>query len=150
VIFAWDESWDEAFYSAFMARARTRRRGYLEQLPSGSVRRRLFIGTDPLTGRPRYLRETCACKLDAELLERLYARLHRCREVCNGRPPKAHTCRSLSSSTTRKIHYITRGALDRAVRWRYLSVNPAELVEAPSPRRTKPDPVHGGGGRADQ
>jgi integrase len=26
------------------------------------------------------------------------------------------------------------------VRWRYLSVNPAELVEAPAPRKTKPDP----------
>jgi integrase len=46
----------------------------------------------------------------------------------------------LSSNTTRKIHYILRGVLDRAVRWRYLSVSPAELVAAPSPRRIKPDP----------
>jgi hypothetical protein len=28
-----------------------------------------------------------ASKLDAELLERFYARLHRCRELCSGRPP---------------------------------------------------------------
>src|SRR5947199_902566 len=34
---AWDESWDRPSYSGGMARARTRRRGYLEQLPSGSV-----------------------------------------------------------------------------------------------------------------
>jgi integrase len=81
-----------------------------------------------------------AAKLDAELLERFYARLHRCRELCSGRSRAGHTCRPLSSSTTRKIHYILRGAFDRAVRWRYLSVNRAELVAAPSPRRTKPDP----------
>jgi integrase len=189
-----------------MARARNRRRGYLEELPSGSVRAVVYAGTDPLTGRLRYIRETCptvdeaeiavtkllrqvdqqqhpksaitvreaieqwmevadlevttreryedliriyilprigdlqAAKLDAELLERFYARLQRCRELCNGRPRKDHVCRPLSSSTTRKIHYILRGAFERAVRWRYLSVNPAELVEAPSPRKTKPDP----------
>lgn len=81
-----------------------------------------------------------AGKLDAEILERFYARLHTCRELCSGKPPKGHTCRPLSSSTTRKIHYILRGALEREVRWRYLSVNPAELVAAPAPRRTKPDP----------
>jgi integrase len=81
-----------------------------------------------------------AGKLDAELLERFYARLHRCRELCSGRPPKGHVCRPLSTSTTRKIHYIIRGELERAVRWRYLSVNPAELVEAPPPCRTRPDP----------
>jgi hypothetical protein len=39
-----------------MARASTGRRGDLEQLPSGSVRAVVFVGTDPLTGRPRYLR----------------------------------------------------------------------------------------------
>src|SRR5690242_2790976 len=50
-----------------------------------------------------------AGRLDAELLERLYARLQRCRELCSGRPSKTHTCRPLSSSTTRKIHYILRG-----------------------------------------
>jgi integrase len=81
-----------------------------------------------------------AAKIDAELLERFYARLHRCRDLCGGRPPKGHVCRPLSTSTTRKIHYIIRGALGNAVRWRYLSVNPAELANAPSPRKTKPDP----------
>ena len=86
------------------------------------------------------LGEVQAGKLDAELLERFYARLQRCRHLCGGRPPKGHVCRPLSSSTTRKIHYIIRGALDRAVHWRYLAVNPAEFVEAPTPRRTRPDP----------
>jgi integrase len=188
------------------ARARNRRRGYLEELPPGSVRAVVFAGTDPLTGRLRYIREICkttseaevaltkllrqfdqqqhpktattvheaieqwmevvdlevttreryedliriyissrlgdlqAAKLDAELLERFYARLQRCRELCPSRPERGHVCKPLSSSTTRKIHYIFRGALDRTVRGRYLSVNPTELVEALAPQRTKPDP----------
>lgn len=58
-----------------------------------------------------------AARLDAEHLERFYARLHRCRAMCNGRARNGHTCRPLSSSTTRKIHYIIRGGLGRAVRW---------------------------------
>jgi hypothetical protein len=101
--------------------------------------RERYEDLDRLYIQPR-LGDMQASRLDAELLERLYARLQRCRELCSGRPSVTHSCRPLSSSTTRKIHYILRGALDRAVRWRYLSVNPAELVEAPSPRKTKPDP----------
>jgi integrase len=86
------------------------------------------------------LGDMLASKLDAELLERFYARLHRCRELCSGRPRAGHTCRPLSTSTTRKIHYIIRGALERAVRWRHLGVNKAAMAEAPSPNRTEPDP----------
>ena len=81
-----------------------------------------------------------ASRLDAELLERFYARLHRCRSLCTGRAGAGHTCRPLSSSTTRKVHYIIRGALDRAVRWRQLGVNKAAMAEAPAPRHTEPDP----------
>lgn len=81
-----------------------------------------------------------AARIDAELLERFYARLHRCREMCGTRPRAGHTCRPLSSSTTRKVHYIIRGALGRAVRWQHLSVNKAAMAIAPSPERTEPDP----------
>lgn len=79
-------------------------------------------------------------RLDAELLERFYARLHRCREMCTGRPAKSHVCRPLSTSTTRKIHYIIRGTLKRAVRWGYVGVNAAAMAYAPTPARTRPDP----------
>jgi integrase len=58
------------------------------------------------------LGDMLASKLDAELLERFYARLHRCRSLCTGRPRAGHVCRPLSTSTTRKIHYIIRGVLD--------------------------------------
>src|SRR4051794_1391944 len=188
-----------------MARARTRRRGYLEQLPSGSVRAVVFVGTDPLTRRPRYLRETHRTALEAEvaltkllrqvdqqqhpksaitvreaveqwlevaelgvttreqyddlmrlyidptlgkmqagklaeLLERFYSRLLRCKHLCSGRPRKGHVCKPLGPSSVRKIHYMLRAAFARALRWRYLGLNPAELVEAPSPAASNPDP----------
>ena len=78
-----------------------------------------------------------AGRLDAELLERFYARLHRCKAMCGGRPPRGHVCTPLSTSTTRKIHYVLRGALGQAARWGYVSVNAAELAQAPSPRKPR-------------
>jgi integrase len=183
-----------------------RPRGHIAQLPSGSWRAVVYAGTDPLTGRPRQLRETAktyegakialtrlqrevdqdqhpktnitvcqaitqwlevaeledttreryadlirlyivptlgemlASKLDAELLERFYAQLHRCRDLCTGCARSGHVCRPLSTSTTRKIHYIIRGALERAVRWQHLGVNKAAMAQAPSPTPTEPDP----------
>jgi integrase len=38
------------------------------------------------------------------------------------------------------VHYVIRGALERAVRWRHLGVNKAALAAAPSPNPTEPDP----------
>ena len=38
----------------------TTARGHIEQLPSGSFRVHVYAGTDPVTGRARRLRETCA------------------------------------------------------------------------------------------
>src|SRR3954471_21505540 len=93
---------------------------------------RLYIG--PTLG------DMQAEKVDAELLERFYSRLLRCKHLCSGRPPKGHVCRPLGPSSVRKIHYILRAAFARAVRWRYLAINPAELVEAPSPAVSNPDP----------
>jgi integrase len=80
-----------------------------------------------------------AAKLDAELLERFYARLRRCSKLCTG-PARDHDCRPLSASSVRQIHFILRGALDRAVRWRYLGINEAALAEPPAFERREPDP----------
>jgi integrase len=141
----------------FRAVAQKRRtRGYIEQRASGSYRAVVYAGTDPLTGKPRYLRASAptwddaereltrllgdldqerhpktnitvgqaldqwldvadlaettrdryldlirlyirptfgnlpAAKLDAELLERFYARLQRCRDLCNGQASRPH------------------------------------------------------------
>lgn len=80
-----------------------------------------------------------AAKLDAEVLERFYARLQRCRDLCNGRQ-RGHICRPLAGSTVRQIHTIIRSALERAVRWQHLGINKAAFAVAPSPNRPKPDP----------
>lgn len=185
---------------------RRRPRGHIRELPSGSFQAIVYAGTDPLTGKERYLRETAAtygdaevtltrlqgqvdedrhpksaitlsraihqwlevvdiedttrdryedlvrlyiqpvigevaaAKVDAELLERFYARLQRCRAMCDGRTSAGHSCRPLSSSTVRKIHFIIRAALERAVRWRHLGVNKAALAAAPPPAQSEPDP----------
>lgn len=90
-----------------------------------------------------YIRPTfgalSAGKLDAELLERFYARLRRCSKLCAG-PAKDHECRPLSASSVRQIHFILRAAVDRGVRWRYLSINEVTLAEPPSFERPDPDP----------
>jgi integrase len=185
---------------------RRRPLGHIRELPSGSFQVIAYAATDPLTRKPRYIRETlktygaaevaltrlqgqvdqnrhpktditlgqaisrwldvatledttrdryeglvrlyirpmlgdlAAGKLDAELLESFYARLQRCRDLCSGRRRAGHQCRPLSGSTVRKIHYIISAALEQAVRWRHLGVNPAALAIAPSANHTEPDP----------
>jgi hypothetical protein len=42
-------------------------------------------------------------------------------------------CGRLSTSTTRKIRFIIRGAFRLAVRWNYLSVKAAGLAKSPVP-----------------
>jgi integrase len=56
-----------------------------------------------------------------------------CRRAC-----KPHVCHGLADSTVRQMHWITSGALDRAVVWQWISVNPAE--HANKPALPHPDP----------
>jgi integrase len=93
---------------------------------------RIYIG--PTLGSMR------AAKLDAQMLERWYARLQRCRWACDGRRRAGHVCQPLSSSTVRKIHFILSAALGRAARWSQITVNTAQLAQAPAPAATEPDP----------
>jgi hypothetical protein len=44
-------------------------------------------------------------------------------------PP--HTCRPLSNATISKLHFIIRGALSAAVRWDWISSNPAIVAKKP-------------------
>jgi len=81
-----------------------------------------------------------AGKLDAELLEKFYARLQRCRELCNGRHRSGHTCRPLANNTIRKLHFIFTSSFDRAVRWKQLGVNEAAMAQPPAFQRSEPDP----------
>jgi hypothetical protein len=84
-------------------------------------------------------------KLDGETLDAHQAILRRCRAHCDGRPHvehaadgphdcspacKPHVCRPLATSSIRKVHFCLSGALARAVRWRWISVNPLDQVTA--------------------
>ncbi len=92
-------------------------------------------------------------RLDAETLEFFYALLRRCRDRCDGRHQdrhrvkrkhecdsrcEVHVCRPLAPATVRQIHAILGAALARAVRWRWLAVNPTGQAVAPA--APKPDP----------
>jgi len=92
-------------------------------------------------------------RLDAETLESFYALLRRCRDRCDGRRQdrhrvkgkqecdsrcQTHMCRPLAPATVRQIHAILGAALARAVRWRWIAVNPTGQAAAPA--APKPDP----------
>ncbi|TDX03093.1 tyrosine-type recombinase/integrase [Kribbella sp. VKM Ac-2566] len=57
----------------------------------------------------------------------------RCRRMC-----KPHVCKGLGASAIHQIHWILSDALDRAVVWGWIAVNPAE--HASKPGLPTPDP----------
>ncbi|MFE5406663.1 hypothetical protein ACFQ9Z_36220 [Streptomyces sp. NPDC056580] len=89
-----------------------------------------------------------AGKLTAETLELFYARLRQCQGQCEGRrngktDPKTkhkHLCEPLAANSVRKIHFILRPALNRGLRWGYVTTNVAALAEPPSQPKPNPDP----------
>jgi len=113
----------------------TTRSGYVQKL---ELHVRPLIGSVPLS------------RLDSETLDSLYAMLRRCRLHCDGRngghfvkgrhvcDERCHLCAPLAPSTVRQIHAILSAALNRAVRWHWLAVNPAGAAMPPAP--PKPDP----------
>ncbi len=91
--------------------------------------------------------------LDADTLDAFYAELRRCRDHCSGRPftehrtavehgcddrCAPHRCRPLGATTIRHMHFILSGAYKRAVRWKWVTVNP--LPEAEPPAAPVPNP----------
>lgn len=95
-------------------------------------------------------------KLSTRTLETFYAELRRCRIRCNGRPTVAHrvagehscdathcaphVCKPMAASTVRQVHAVISGALSAAVRWGWLTSNPARGAQRP--RQTPPHPEH--------
>lgn len=53
---------------------------------------------------------------------------------------KPHVCKGLGDSTIRQIHWILSGALDRAVVWGWIAVNPAEHASKPGLPTPGPHP----------
>lgn len=94
--------------------------------------------------------------LDAGVMDSFYAELRRCRDHCGSRrglidhrTTRAHTCddrcrphacKPLSASTIRQIHFIIRGGLRRAIKWKWITVNPIIDAEPPAPPRGNPKP----------
>ncbi len=94
-------------------------------------------------------------RIDAEVLESFYAKLRTCRDWCSGRRYvehrtkrehvcddryRPHACQPLSNSTVRQIHWILSGAFGRAVRWKWMAINPTSQAEPPSPPHPDPQP----------
>jgi integrase len=94
-------------------------------------------------------------RVDAELLETFYAKLRRCRDHCDGRRVvqhrtsgehecdercRLHKCKGLADSTVRQMHWILSGAFERAVRWKWIAVNPAEYADKPALPHPDPQP----------
>jgi integrase len=94
-------------------------------------------------------------QLDAEILDSFYGELRRCRRRCTGRRTvehrvtgphdcndrcAVHVCRGLAPTTIRHIHFILSGAYKKAVRWRWVSVNPIAQAEPPPAPKPNPQP----------
>lgn len=78
------------------------------------------------------------------MLDRLYAQLRRCGQLCQMRPKEElgsdHKCRPLAPKTVRQIHTILSGAFGAAVRWEWIDRNPAESARVPKSVRRAPSP----------
>ena len=70
-------------------------------------------------------------RLRASDLDALYARLR------DGGGP---TGRKLAAATVRKFHTVARSALQQAVKWEWLAVNPAANATPPKGKRKEPNP----------
>jgi integrase len=128
---------------------------YLETLAVEPTTRTRYEGIIRNYLRPA-LGQLPLSKLDADLLDRFFGQLRRCRERCNGRTKhikhRTHRehecdeqcqvvpCRPLSASSARQTHWVLNAALSRAVRWRWIGRNPLEANEPPPPPASNPSP----------
>ncbi|MGH3538334.1 MAG: tyrosine-type recombinase/integrase [Pseudonocardiaceae bacterium] len=93
--------------------------------------------------------------LDADTLDAFYAELRRCRSHCSGRSfvqhrtavehrcddrCAPHRCRPLGATTIRHMHFILSGAYKRAVRWKWVTLNPLPEAEPPAAPMPNPHP----------
>ena len=78
----------------------TTARGHIEQLPSGSFRVHVYAGTDPVTGKPRRLKQTCPDEASAAaVLGKLLAQADGDTSP-TGKPPSARPSASTWKSPT--------------------------------------------------
>jgi integrase/DNA-binding transcriptional regulator YhcF (GntR family) len=94
-------------------------------------------------------------KLDGETLDTFFLILRTCRKHCKGkkfiehRTPtshecddrcRPHECKPLGNSTIRQVRSCLSGALSRALRWKWISVNPLEHCEPAKISQPDPNP----------
>ncbi|HEX5405958.1 MAG TPA: tyrosine-type recombinase/integrase [Pseudonocardiaceae bacterium] len=94
-------------------------------------------------------------RLDGEILDSFYTILRTCRLHCGGRKfiqhrtarehecdrrCGPHKCNPLSTSAIRQIHWCLSGALTRAIRWKWITVNPLDQAEPPKSVTADPHP----------
>lgn len=58
---------------------------------------------------------------------------HDCTDKC-----RPHECKPLAPASIRQIHWTLSGALNRAVRWRWIAVNPTDQAEKPGMPQPNP------------
>ncbi|MCK2238089.1 tyrosine-type recombinase/integrase [Crossiella sp. S99.2] len=93
--------------------------------------------------------------VDVDMLDSLYAELRRCRIHCKKKRFTEHRtkrkhdcdercgphkCNPLAGDTVRKAHFLLSGAFGKAVRWKWVSVNPVDHAEPPAAARPNPQP----------
>jgi len=126
---------------------------YLELLDVDATTRKGYEGYIRNHVRP-LLGKLPVARLNGETFDSFYAALRTCRAHCGGGKKyiehktaephdcddkcRPHACRPLAASSIRQIHWCLSGALQRAIRWRWISVNP--LDQAVTPKGSKPDP----------
>jgi integrase len=95
-------------------------------------------------------------RLRVNTLDRFYAHLARCRELCDGRPFRVHSsgdrhdcatagcqwhrCSPMAPSTIRRIHSIISTALTYAVKWEWVDRNVAKSASLPRLMSNDADP----------
>ena len=128
---------------------------YLETLSVAPSTHRTYVRYLEKHVRP-FLGRSKAAAVDVEALDSLYAELRRCQKHCVGRKAgtdhrtprehvcdercRPHRCQPLAPATIQHIHFVLHGAFDRAVRWRWVVINPVELASAPAKGPPEPNP----------
>ena len=128
---------------------------YLAVVELEESTRKTYVGYLDVHVRPM-LGALPLSKLNGEVLDTFYAELRRCRVHCDRRRGgvdhrtkaehecdercRPHVCRPLAASTVRQIHWILSGAMERAVRWRWIAVSPTGSAQPPAPPAPKPSP----------
>jgi integrase len=128
---------------------------YLEVLDVDRTTRKTYEGYINRHIRP-LLGTAQVGKLNGQGLDSFFLVLRTCRTHCNGRPfiehdtdeddhdctdrCRPHTCRPLATSSIHQIRACLSGALKRAVRWGWITVNPLDQAEPPKGVTHNPDP----------